>query len=68
MFDVIVVGTALETNGLSGKNTISGLGLVTYGFIWGCSEIWSPADESITTTWEVCNSSSGDNLETCQDD
>lgn len=68
MFDIIVVGNALEDFGLEGKNTISGLGLVTNGFLWDCADIWSPADYPITTTWAVCNSSSGDNIETCTDD
>ena len=49
--DVIVVGQALETYGLTAFNTIAGLGLVTYGFLWPCDGIWQPSDNPITTSW-----------------
>ena len=47
-----VVGQALETLGFQGNNTISGLGLNSFGFVWGAGEIWSPAQvQGLTTTW-----------------
>jgi len=67
--DTIVVGTALETDGLIGFNTIAGLGLVSFGFLWPCDGIWQPSDAPITTTWvpasvpvittEVCSDDMG---------
>ena len=49
--DATVRGMALETFGLTSDNTISGLGLVTFGFLWGCPDIWGPADDPVSTTW-----------------
>lgn len=49
--DVVVIGTALNTHGFIGNNTISGLGLNTFGFLWPCTGIWTPSDGAITTTW-----------------
>lgn len=65
--DVIVVGQALETYGLTAFNTIAGLGLVTYGFLWPCDAIWQPSDAAITTTW-VPASVPVITTETCIDD
>lgn len=42
LFDVTVRGVALTTFGFTEWNTISGLGLVTHGLIWECSNIWYP--------------------------
>lgn len=67
-FDVIVVGNALEDFGLEAKNTISGIGLVTYGFLWDCADIWNVADEDVTTTWTDCPIYTGANIETCPGD
>lgn len=49
--DPIIVGDALNTKGFEAYNTVSGLGLNTFGFLWGCSEIWQVNDPTITTTW-----------------
>jgi hypothetical protein len=49
--DVIVVGTALNDQGFMAYNTIAGLGLNTFGFLWPCDGIWSTAEQSVTTTW-----------------
>ncbi len=65
-FDVIIVGTALESFGLTGKNTISGLGLVTNGFLWDCADIWGPAYNEVSTTWTDCVDPNA-NIETCAD-
>lgn len=64
-FDVTVNGLGLNDTGLCGNNTISGFGLVTFGFIWGCADIWNPSDSPITTTWVSCGSSG--TIETCED-
>lgn len=49
--DVIIVGTALNTEGFVGANfATSGVGLNTFGFLWPCADIWVSADEAITTT------------------
>ncbi len=53
--DVIIVGDSLNTRGFESFNTISGLGLVTMGFLWDCGNIWAPNDPSVTTTWTVYN-------------
>lgn len=49
--DAIVVGDALNTFGMEAFNTISGLGLNTFGFLWGCGEIWAPAYPPVVTIW-----------------
>lgn len=66
MFDVIIVGNALNDFGFCAKNTIAGLGLNTFGFLWPCDAIWSPTDSPITTTWNSCEVVT--NLEYCPGD
>lgn len=68
-FDVTVKGFALETKGFTEGNQIDGLGLLTYGLIWGCDNIWTQYVSSntliatswtlaygysISTTWTLC--------------
>ena len=65
-FDIIIVGTALNSFGLTGKNTISGLGLNTFGFLWDCADIWGPAYDTVVTTWTNCLDPNA-NIETCSD-
>jgi hypothetical protein len=62
--DVVVAGQALETNGFTAFDTIAGIGLVSFGFLWPCSGIWSPADDTITTVWSNDTASS---TEVCTD-
>jgi len=34
---------------------LSGLGLNTFGFLWGCPDIWAPCDDpDRVTTWTDC--------------
>lgn len=54
--DATVEGEALETFGLTARDTISGIGLVTFGFLWECAAIWEPSDESVTTNWSNSDS------------
>lgn len=49
--DVIVTGRALNSFGFTSYNTIAGLGLNTFGFLWPCDGIWDTAEQSVTTTW-----------------
>lgn len=63
--DVIIVGQALNDLGLEAFDTISGLGLNTFGFLWGCNEIWAPADAPVSTTWVNANESGS--VEVCTD-
>lgn len=66
--DIVVMGLALDDFGFIANNTVSGIGLNTFGFLWGCSEIWEPSDDAaLTTTW-VPASVSVLNTETCVDD
>jgi len=65
--DVIVVGQALNDGGLSAFNTLAGLGLNTFGFLWPCDGIWLSSDDPITTTW-VPASIPVTNTEICTDD
>ena len=51
--DPVIAGEALDDFGFTAYNTISGLGLNTFGFLWGCGEIWAPAFPPVTTTWTV---------------
>lgn len=67
-FDVMVVGTALNTFGFTAKDTIAGLGLNTFGFVWPCDAIWSPAYDVVTTTWSDCaDLNPNTNVESCLD-
>ncbi len=63
--DVTIQGIALNDYGLSANNTIAGLGLNTWGFLWPCDSIWSTAESAITTTWVSC--SSPGTVEVCSD-
>lgn len=64
-FDVVLNGMALNTSGLTGNNTIAGLGLLTYGLIWPCSGIWEDYEEDVVTVWEECETVIDPNLEYC---
>lgn len=63
--DVTIQGQALNSMGLTANNTIAGLGLNTFGFLWPCDGIWQPSDASITTAWVSCSSPSS--VEVCAD-
>ena len=65
--DVVVVGQALESGGLTANNTIAGVGLVTFGFLCPCDGIWQPSDSPITTIW-VSASIPSKTTEVCVDD
>jgi|SRR6478736_2744628 len=56
-FDVTVKGMALETKGLTEWDAIDGLGLLTYGLIWGCQNIWYEgcqcSEYATLTTWTL---------------
>lgn len=61
-WDVQIVGDALNSFGFTGKTSIAGLGLNTFGFLWPNSNIWSDCDVAITTTWtecEICTEGNG---------
>ena len=49
--DVSIKGQALNSRGLTAENAISGIGLLTFGFLWPCADIWTNSEESITTVW-----------------
>lgn len=53
-FDVKIVGDALNSHGFTGENTISGIGLITFGFLWPVTDIWGPCEDEVTTTWVAC--------------
>jgi len=59
--DVIIVGTALNTEGFTAFNTVEGLGLNTFGFLWPCDGIWGPGEDPITTVWGMCSLPPGQN-------
>lgn len=65
--DVVVVGTALNTDGFTAFKTVSGLGLNTFGFLWPCDGIWTSSDAAITTKW-VAASVPVKTTEICVDD
>lgn len=64
--DVIIVGQALNTWGLTAFNTVEGLGLNSWGNYWPCSGIWAPGQDTITTVWGSC-SIPGADTEICTD-
>lgn len=39
------------SRGLTAFDTVSGIGLDTLGFLWGCADIWSIVRDPVTTTW-----------------
>lgn len=55
--DVEIVPQAVLTFGLVGHDTVEGLGLNTFGFLWPVNGIWQPccanADEP-EIEWEEC--------------
>ena len=57
LFDVTVKGVALLDKGLTEWDAIDGVGLQTYGFVWGCPNIWYHGciyDEFVTlTAWTL---------------
>lgn len=63
--DVTIQGQALNSFGLTAHNTISGVGLNTFGFLWPCSDIWSTSEAAITTTW--VSSIDASTVEVCSD-
>lgn len=63
--DVVILGMALNDFGLSANNTIAGLGLNTFGFLWPCDAIWSPADHVISTTWTAYRCEQNPSVEIC---
>lgn len=58
-FDVKIVGNALNSQGFTGENTIDGVGLNTFGFIWPCASIWTSCEEPITTVWIEATNTEG---------
>ena len=58
-FDVQIIGDALNTQGFVAFNTIEGLGLNTFGFLWPIDGIWAPctecAVEPVSTAWVDCD-------------
>ena len=61
--DVTVRGQALEDFGLSASDTISGIGLVTFGFLWNCPDVWGPVIDEPTTVWTDAQDASS--VESC---
>lgn len=51
--DVMIVGQALNDEGLAAKGTISGVGLNTFGFLWPEDAIWTVCScpDPTSTTW-----------------
>ena len=62
---VTLTGPGLMSHGFVANNYAqSGLAVISFGFITGCSDIWTNAEQSVTTVWtEVVNPN--DNLESC---
>lgn len=65
--DVVVAGNALNDRGFSAFNTIAGLGLNTFGFLWPCDAIWGPTDDSRLVTIWTTTLPAVVNTETCVD-
>lgn len=59
VINVRIEGQALETFGFTANQTISGVGLNTFGFLWAAEDIWTDCDGSITTTWTDCTDCTG---------
>ena len=46
-----VRGEALETLGFENRGTIDGWGLLTFGLIWNCHNIWIGVSPILSTSW-----------------
>lgn len=64
--DVVILGMALNSFGLTANNTIDGVGLNTFGFLWSCDGIWGPASPPVTTAW-TCVTPPNPTVEVCTD-
>ena len=65
--DIRITGISLETEGFMGSNfALTPVGLMSFGFVNSCADIWSNSDIPITTTW-TCGVP-GDNVEVCVGD
>lgn len=53
--NVQIVGDALNTQGFTAFETIEGLGLNTFGFLWPLSGIWSACCTATTLNWTDCD-------------
>lgn len=49
--DITVYGEALETFGFEAYQTIDGFGLLTFGFLWECAQIWTDSESTLATSW-----------------
>lgn len=56
-FDVTIVGGALQTRGFVGNNTISGIGLNSFGLIWDCDGLWTSSEAGVSTNWADADAS-----------
>jgi hypothetical protein len=52
---VKIGGQALNSFGLTNDDSVSGVGLNTFGFLWASEDIWTPTVGTITTTWVRCD-------------
>ena len=57
--NVRIDGLAQLTYGLVGNEaggamSISGYGLVTFGFLWGVADIWTDVGDCQVVTWDDC--------------
>jgi hypothetical protein len=44
---------ALNTKGLTNKDAINGFGLLTFGLVWGCGDIWTRTCLDPSTSWSA---------------
>lgn len=51
---------AQATNGLTANNTVDGIGLVTFGWLWSCAAIWDNYDYPRSTIWSPLPGDTGD--------
>lgn len=51
--DVTVFGEALETFGFEAYGAIDGFGLMSFGMLWQCGDIWTASDSTLTTSWSA---------------
>jgi len=61
-YEIQIVGDALNSTGFTGLDSISGLGLNTFGFLWSNADRWSECDKAESTTWtecEICTDGNG---------
>lgn len=51
---ILLEGLAWNPYSVPGGYNTDGLGILTFGFVWGIASIWAQCSAGVTTEWEDC--------------